>query len=236
MRKNYYIILGIPSDSTQTAIKKAYRRRAKELHPDHYGENQSPFQDLQEAYSTLSDPESRKVYDKTLEDTGRKPQRSRREPSFDDVEEEIEPLVPEEAWPSFTGRSQHRPFGDPWSEFDTFFDQIFENFGNPAGYRRQGNSRQEDFTVQITLSPAQARRGGEIRLQLPVRRRCPSCNGYSSYGYHHCRRCDGAGFLAGVETVELNYPAGITDNRSYQFYLSPDEAEDVIFTIVFKIR
>ncbi len=236
MRKNYYIILGIPSDSTQTSIKEAYRRRAKELHPDHYGENQTPFQDLQEAYSTLSDPENRKAYDKTLQDTARNSQRFGRNTDYDSFEEEVEPLVPEEGRPSFTGRSRHRPYSDPWSVFDSFFDQIFENFGNLTGYRHPGISRLEDFTIEIILSPAQARNGGDLRLQLPIRRRCPSCNGYSSFSFYDCRRCNGTGFLSGVETVSLNYPAGITENRSYRFSLSLDEAEDVSFTVLFKIR
>jgi len=76
MSKNYYIILGIPSDSTQTDIKAAYRRLAKEFHPDHYGESQIPFQALQEAYSVLSDPKSRKAYDDSLQKTGRQSQQA----------------------------------------------------------------------------------------------------------------------------------------------------------------
>ena len=49
MPKNYYVVLGIPSTSSQEEIKTAYRRLAKEFHPDRYGEGHSPFQVIQEA-------------------------------------------------------------------------------------------------------------------------------------------------------------------------------------------
>ena len=64
MPKNYYIILGIPSKSSQEEIKSAYRRLAKEFHPDRYGDNNSPFLNVQEAYSVLSDPVRRRAYDR----------------------------------------------------------------------------------------------------------------------------------------------------------------------------
>ncbi len=63
MPKNYYIILGIPATSSQEEIKSAYRRLAKEFHPDIYTEGHLPFQVIQEAYSVLGDPISRRAYD-----------------------------------------------------------------------------------------------------------------------------------------------------------------------------
>ena len=66
MPKNYYLILGITSDATLNDIKEAYRKLAKEFHPDHYGENLSPFLAIQEAYSVLSDPIKRQTHDLTV--------------------------------------------------------------------------------------------------------------------------------------------------------------------------
>jgi len=59
MPKNYYIILGISTDSSQQEIKSAYRRLAKAFHPDIYKEKHSPFPVIQEAYAVLSDPQRR---------------------------------------------------------------------------------------------------------------------------------------------------------------------------------
>jgi molecular chaperone DnaJ len=66
-RKDLYLILGVPRDASTAAIKRAYRRLAKKLHPDagaHDGAE--AFQDLQTAYETLADAESRQRYDQGL--------------------------------------------------------------------------------------------------------------------------------------------------------------------------
>lgn len=63
---NYYSILGVEKTADQTEIKKAYRKKALQLHPDKVGdtpENVERFQQLQKAYDTLSDEDSRKIYD-----------------------------------------------------------------------------------------------------------------------------------------------------------------------------
>lgn len=63
--RNYYDILGISRDATQAQIKAAYRKLAKQYHPDSNPDSQEikeRFQEIQEAYAVLSDPEKRKMY------------------------------------------------------------------------------------------------------------------------------------------------------------------------------
>ena len=64
--KDFYATLGVPKDADAAAIKKAYRKLARDLHPDHNVGDARPrtrFKEIGEAYSVLSDPEQRREYD-----------------------------------------------------------------------------------------------------------------------------------------------------------------------------
>jgi len=66
IEKDFYAVLGVPKDADQAAIKKAYRKLARELHPDHNpgdARAESRFKEVGEAYAVLSDAEQRQQYD-----------------------------------------------------------------------------------------------------------------------------------------------------------------------------
>ena len=234
MPKNYYIILGIPSESTSAEIKTAYRRLAKELHPDHYGENQVPFQVLQEAYSVLSDPKSRREHDALLKDSAvkRSPQQ---DPGARYYEETIEPLSPYADPQSVDGNL----FGAAESLYGSrsIFDGIFEQFlGHVTEHRRTHKSQPENVKVEITLSPEQALRGGSIRLNVPLWLPCPLCLGRGGTGFFRCRQCNGRGLISQEQRVQLHYPAKIMDNQSLQFILHSYDFGKILLTAIFRIR
>src|SRR3982751_171660 len=67
MPRDYYEILGVPRDADEASIKKAFRRLARELHPDvnsHDPDAEEKFKEAAEAYEILSDAERRSVYDR----------------------------------------------------------------------------------------------------------------------------------------------------------------------------
>lgn len=68
MAKNYYDILGISKTATEAEIKKAYKKKAMEHHPDrniHDTKSEAKFKEINEAYQTLGDTQKRKNYDQS---------------------------------------------------------------------------------------------------------------------------------------------------------------------------
>lgn len=235
MSQDYYVILGIPADSTQTDIKAAYRRLAKEFHPDYYGQNHEPFQVLQEAYSVLSDPESRRVYDESLQGTPLKYRAQNVQSVHRSYRETVEPLVPGRG-SHFSNRHRRFPgksFSHPHTSTNSIFDQFF---GRLRRREQPEIRRSEDVTVEVSLTPVQAQSGGRLRLQVPIRTPCPWCHGQGYSRHFTCHHCHGAGVLSGEKNVVLPYPAGIRNKQSLQFVLRPSAAGKISLTVLFRIK
>jgi len=66
MAKSYFAILGISSGATADEVRSAYRRLAKEYHPDYYAGGSERFQDIQEAYAVLGNNRRRHDYEQSI--------------------------------------------------------------------------------------------------------------------------------------------------------------------------
>ena len=231
MTQNYYIILGISQNSSQEDIRAAYRRLAKEYHPDHYGKDQAPFQILQEAYSILSNPKSRKSYDHTLRPEARVSNPVRRTYKERSADINIEPLIPESDTNFSNLNLSNRSFLQQRSIFDDMFGRLVGE--NSESYDSETMLSQE-VSVEITLSPVQAQIGGNARVDLPFQATCPSCHRYSRYGFV-CWCCNGTGVLKGERPVLIRYPAGVRDNHVIKIVLNPNDIQKIYLNVIFKI-
>lgn len=236
MPKNYYVILGIPSDSSLDDIKSAFRKLAKEFHPDYFGKPESPFPAIQEAYSVLSDPERRRKYDQSLESARMHITKKRRPGDYPGSHDQVEPLIPEESRAEAESlRGPRRPAAGSLQSLRPEFGSLFDRFFDTASER--WNSRREtagDREYVVTLTEEQARRGGHFRLQVPARTRCPECGGGGRTGFYECRRCFGSGYLQGEIPLLLNYPAHMDDNHTVKFALHRCGIGDFGITIRFR--
>ena len=209
MPKDYYLVLGIPADSTGREIKAAYRRLAKEFHPDRCRDWHTPFLGIQDAYSVLGDPMRHKEYDKSRQATY--PKSVHRRNVSPSSPERVEPLIPD------------RPHGQNSDSL----------FGDASGYDR----RQENPAVEVHLTPQEAHFGGVIRLPVTVRFRCPACGGSGERGlFFACAQCGGTGGDTYDYPLRLEFPPGVPDNSILRVRLDSFGRRDSWLTVRFRIR
>ena len=236
MPKNYYLVLGIPSDASLDDIKEAYRRLVKEFHPDRYGPNHGPFLAIQEAYSVLSDPGKRQTHDLAVRFQKKRPPESmaagsvKREQA--PVQPGVEPLVPDRDRHGRPTSRQPERYIRP-SAFDHLFSDAFKHL-TPAYRLRYRQER--DVNMVVTLSPEEAARGGQIRVIIPARIQCPACSGQGWSGHYECWDCSGQGSVSGDYSPMLNYPAGISPSHQLRIPLDHYGMGQRHLTVHFKIR
>jgi DnaJ-class molecular chaperone len=194
--KDYYLILGVSRRENFRAIQDAFRELAKRYHPDRAGpEGTRQFQDIQEAYEVLSDPEKRKSYNYELEQDEMKIH-SRPEPIFSRPASRPEPLVPQ-------NMSVLRDFETIRPSFEPLFERFLRNFTReniPKG------ERLESLNVEVILSPEEATRGIAVGVSVPVFYTCRQCGGSGRDWLFPCVGCSAQGTIEQEETVRVYIP------------------------------
>ena len=150
MAKNYYLILGITANASREDVKAAFRRRALELHPDRSGLGSGAFQDLQEAYSVLGNPERRRRYDREYQPLA--PRRPRSAPAPEPLvtrRPKDEPFRPDEPARPFREVSLAESFETYRPSFDELFDRFWSNFEDVS---RPKSEELESLTVEVLVS------------------------------------------------------------------------------------
>ena len=186
-KRDYYDVLGVPKGSEKEAIKKAYRTKAKELHPDRNSDNpnaEAQFKEVNEAYEVLKDAEKKAAYDR----------------------------YGHAAFEGGGGGSGFGGSGDFSSAFSDVFDDLFGDFmGGGRGGRKQ-QSRGSDLRYNLSISLEEAFAGLQKTINVPSSVACGSCNGTGAAGGSSpttCPTCSGLGKVRATQgffTVERGCP------------------------------
>jgi DnaJ-class molecular chaperone len=227
MAKSYFAILGITPRASADDIRSAYRRLAKEYHPDRYEGGNQKFQEVQEAYSVLGNQRKRYEYESLIQKASPKTRITRH------IRPEPEPLIPDERPADIGDISPVRSFQSFTPSFDEIFDWLWGNFSNLS---RPKSGRVQDLTLEVTLTPEQARQGGHARIMVPARGTCPSCRGYGAVGPYECVRCAGEGLIAGEIPVSVTFPPGLRKDHAVLVPLDRFGIRNTHITVLFRPR
>src|SRR3954466_7616820 len=217
--KDYYESLGVSRTASEAEIKKAFRKLAREYHPDvakNKKQAEEKFKEINEAYEVLSDPAKRKKYDE-LGANWNSGADSR----------------PPPGWESFTGGRTYTSRGNRGEEFDfqfggtgfsDFFEQLFGSRGGPRGagtaFGRSGGVGTEDMAEKgrdiegdIMVTMEEATRGSvrAVSVRRPVP--CEHCGGTGQRARHVCNVCGGSGQTEKAESYQVKIPAGVTEGQ-----------------------
>ncbi|MEV0733239.1 MULTISPECIES: molecular chaperone DnaJ [Polymorphospora] len=194
LEKDFYSVLGVSKSASPDEIKKAYRKIARESHPDHNpGDAQAEerFKSASEAYDVLSDERKRGEYDemRSLFGSGafRRGARAGGPGGY--------PFDPSDL---FGGAAQggDRRFGG--AGFSDLFSSIFSGGGGPGPGRGTGPSRGRDVETEVVLDFGDAVRGITLPLSLRAPGVCDTCHGNGARPGTQprtCQQCQGSGLV-----------------------------------------
>jgi len=191
MDKDFYDILGVPKTASEADIKRAFRKKAHEHHPDKNKGDATKFKQVNEAYQVLSDSEKRKQYDsygQTFE------QAQRNGEGFSGFNYGQTGGNPSGGFSSEGGS----PFGGGFGQGEVEFD-IGDIFGDIFGGRSERASRKNrgiDLEMGLTINFEEAVFGTVRNITLEKRDKCKACNGNGAEKGTKiiiCPKCHGQG-------------------------------------------
>lgn len=192
-KRDYYDLLGVEKGCSEADIKKAFRKKAMDLHPDRNQSNpqaEAQFKEINEAYDVLKDPQKKSAYDR----------------------------FGHAAFENGGGGGGFRPGAggnaDFASAFSDVFDDLFGDFmgGGQSRSRGQRASRGSDLRYNLRMSLEEAYRGKQAGITVPASMACDVCNGTGAEGGGEpvsCPTCSGLGKVRaqqGFFTVERTCP------------------------------
>ncbi len=165
-KRDYYEILGVSRSATQDEIKKAFRRKARQYHPDVNKESDAEerFKEVNEAYEVLSDPDKRAAYDRY-------------------------------GHAAVNGAAAADPFSG-FGAYSDIIDELFGAAFRATGRSRRAPRRGQDIEVRLTIDFEEAIFGTERQIEFQRTGLCPACKGLRTEPGTtpmRCPTCHGAG-------------------------------------------
>ena len=179
-KRDYYDVLGVTKGATEAEIKSAFRKKAKEFHPDLNKDDpkaSEKFQEAQEAYSVLSDENKRKMYD------------------------QYGHAGVGNGGPGGGNYGGFGGFDASGFDFGDIFDSIFGGGGGFGGFSGFGGGRDQgpratrgnDILMRMDLTFDEAVYGCEKKFNLDVVEECDECHGNGGFDKEECHTCHGKG-------------------------------------------
>ena len=190
-KRDYYEVLGVSKTATEQEIKSAFRKKAKEFHPDLNKDDPSAaekFKEAQEAYSVLSDENKRKMYD------------------------QYGHAGVGNGGPGAGGFGGYSNFDGAGFDFGDIFDSIFGgSSGGFGGFSNfGGNSRNttratkgSDVLMRMKLTFDEAIFGCEKKFNIDVVEDCSECHGHGGFERKECPECHGQGTITTQQNTIL---------------------------------
>ena len=208
--KDYYVTLGVPRTASDADVKKAFRKLAREYHPDVAKDKkraEEKFKEVNEAYEVLGDPAKRKRYDE-LGANWKSGADFRPPPGYE----------------NFTGQRRRADGGMGKADyefqfggtgFSDFFEQMFGarragGFGGATGFSEDDQAeRGRDIEGDIMVTLEEAMRGSLRSVNVRRSVECDGCAGTGQRGQRVCPTCGGEGRVSKSETYQVKIPAGV---------------------------
>lgn len=207
--ENYYDILGVEENATQEDIKKAYRKLAKENHPDKGGDEEL-FKKISVAYDTIGDEDKRSQYD------------NQRNNPFANMGGGFGPSM-SDLFNSVFGKRQQQRNHTTNINIELTPIESYLGLKKEITYQRKGicepcnGSGGDKETCKTCNGTGNVVRtmGNGMFVQM-VNMTCNSCNGTGSIVKNACHVCHGSGDKNEIKTIEIKIPHGIDDGQFFR--------------------
>jgi molecular chaperone DnaJ len=229
-KEDYYQLLGVDKNVTEEELKKAYRKKAIEHHPDKNPGNkeaEETFKKVSEAYEVLKDPDKRAAYDRYGHAGlgGGSGQSAGFDPTvFQDFSDIFGEFFGFGDSGSGRRRSRVQRGADLREDLTLEFEEAFFGKGTRVTVRRHEaceecrGSGAAPGKAATTCRSCAGR--GQVRYQqgfFSIARTCPACQGSGSVITDPCQKCKGEGRILRQRTVDAKVPAGVEDGTRIRF-------------------